>query len=93
MVVRPEDVFLSRPENLTQNYQKLCDGTIEEVSFVGAFERIIVSVDLCGRDTIVVTRPKTETAVFPLKTGQAVPIGLVTVRILGEPKKVAGKAA
>jgi ABC-type Fe3+/spermidine/putrescine transport system ATPase subunit len=93
MVIRPEDVFLRRPENLTQNFQKLTNGTIEEVSFVGAFERIIVKVDLPGKDTIVATRPKTETAVFPLRAGQAVPIGLVRFRILGEPRKVAGKAA
>jgi ABC-type Fe3+/spermidine/putrescine transport system ATPase subunit len=93
MVVRPEDVFLRRPENLTQNYQKLTDGTVDEVSFVGAFERILVKVDLPGKDGIVVTRPKTETAAFPLHRGQAVPIGLVRFRILGEPRKVAGKAA
>lgn len=93
MVFRPEDVFLRRPENLTQKYQKLTDGTVEEVSFVGAFERVSVRVDLPGRETIIVSRPKTETTAFPLKAGMTVPVGLVRFRILGEPRKVSGKAA
>lgn len=93
MFFRPEDVFLRRPENLTQNYQKLIDGTIKEVSFVGAFERVSVNVDLPGRDTIIAIRPKTETAAFPLTPGQKVPVGLVRFRILGETRKVSGKAA
>jgi ABC-type Fe3+/spermidine/putrescine transport system ATPase subunit len=82
LVFRPEDVFLRRPENLTQNYNKLTDGTISEVSFVGAFERVLLNIDLEGKDTIVVTRPKTETSVFPLKPGQRVPIGLVRYRVI-----------
>lgn len=93
MVFRPEDVFLRRAENLTQNYQKLTDGTIDEVSFVGAFERVSVKVDLPGRDFIIVNRPKTETSVFPLRPGQKVPVGIVRFSILGEPKKVLGRAA
>ncbi len=93
MVCRPEDVFLRRPENLTQNYRRLTDGVIDEVSFVGAFERVIVRVDLPGKETIVVTRPKTETASFPLRRGQQVPIGLVRFRILGDPVRAASRAA
>jgi len=82
LVFRPEDVFLRRPENLTQSYNKLTDGTISEVSFVGAFERVLLHIDLKGKDTIVVTRPKTETTVFPLHPGQRVPIGLVRYRVI-----------
>jgi putative spermidine/putrescine transport system ATP-binding protein len=82
MIFRPEDVFLRRPENLTQNYQRLTDGTISEVSFVGAFERLTVRVDLPGRDQIMVNRPKTETAAFPMRVGQNVPIGLVRFRVI-----------
>ncbi len=93
MVFRPEDVFLRRPENLTQKYQRLTDGTVEEVSFVGAFERVSVHVGLPGRESIIVIRPKTETAAFPLRPGMIVPIGLVRFRILGEQKRVTGKAA
>lgn len=82
LVFRPEDVFLRRPENLSQNYFKLTDGTVDEVSFVGAFERITVKIDLPGRESMIATRPKTETAVFPLQRGQAVPVGLVRYRVI-----------
>lgn len=82
LVFRPEDVFLRRPENLTQNYTKLTDGLVDEVSFVGAFERVNVRVKLTGRNSITATRPKTETALFPLRPGQGVPVGLVRYRII-----------
>lgn len=82
LVFRPEDVFLRKPENLTQNYQKLAAGTIVEVSFVGAFERVAVRLDLPEVKTVMVLRPKTETAAFPLRAGQDVTAGLVRFRIL-----------
>ena len=82
MVFRPEDVFLRRPENLTQKYRKLIDGVVEEVSFVGAFERVTVRISLPGRESIIVSRPKTETAAFPLSPGMEVPVGLVRFRII-----------
>jgi len=46
LVFRPEDVFLHKPENLTQNYQKLTDGTIEEINFVVAFERVVIRLHI-----------------------------------------------
>ena len=82
IVFRPEDVFLRKPENLTQNYQKLAEGTIEEINFVGAFERVVVRLDLSEKPPIVVTRPKTETSAFPLEVGQDVDVGLVRFRVL-----------
>ncbi|MFT3744630.1 MAG: ABC transporter ATP-binding protein [Pyrinomonadaceae bacterium] len=82
MVFRPEDVFLRRPENLVQKYRKLIDGVVEEVSFVGAFERVTVRIGLPGTDTIIVNRPKSETAAFPLSHGMEVPVGLVRFRII-----------
>ena len=82
MVFRPEDVFLRRAENLRQPYTKLCDGVVREVNFVGSFERVAVGIDVPGLDTIFVTRPKSETATFPLHAGQTVPIGIVRYRIL-----------
>jgi sulfate/thiosulfate transport system ATP-binding protein len=82
LVFRPEDVFLRKPENLTQNYQQLTDGFIEEVNFVGAFERVVVRLNISTRQPIIVTRPKTETTAFPLNVGQKVTVGLVRFRIL-----------
>ena len=82
LVFRPEDVFLRKPENLSQHYQKLCAGHIEEVSFVGAFERVNVRLYNAGQSPIVVTRPKTETTAFPLTVGQSVDAGVVRFRIL-----------
>ena len=82
IVFRPEDVFLRKPENLTQNYQKLAEGTIEEINFVGAFERVVVRLDLSEKPPIIVTRPKTETSAFPLVIGQSVNAGLVRFRVL-----------
>jgi len=95
LVVRPEDLFLRKPENLTQKYQRLADGTIKEVSFIGAFERVVVKMELPEQPTFVVIRPKTETAAFPLRPGQKVTAGVVRFRILkdkktrNEPKKSA----
>lgn len=82
LVFRPEDVFLRKPDNLTQNYQELAYGTIEEVHFVGAFERLIVRLDSSAKQPIIVTRPKTETEIFPLAVGQRITAGLVRFRIL-----------
>jgi len=82
MVFRPEDVFLRRAENLRQPYHKLCDGVVEQVSFVGSFERIAVRIEAPEEQTIYVTRPKSETSIFPLHAGQPVPVGVVRYRIL-----------
>ena len=82
LVLRPEDVFLRRPENLMQNYQKLIEGVVEETSFVGAFERVGVRLKVPDHAPIVVTRPKTETAAFPLEPGRNVTVGVVRFRVL-----------
>ena len=82
LVFRPEDVFLRKPDNLTQNYQPLTGATVEEISFVGAFERVIVRLDLSTEQPVIVTRPKTETLAFPLHVGQTVTVGLVRFRVL-----------
>ena len=93
LVFRPEDVFLRRPENLTQKYQKLTDGVVEEVSFVGAFERVSVRINVPESQLITVVRPKTETSAFPLKHGQNVPVGLVRFRVLGSSKRGIARSA
>lgn len=92
LVLRPEDVFLRKPENLMQNYQKLTEGVVEELSFVGAFERVGVRLDVPGHQPIVVTRPKTETAAFPLQPGREVTVGVVRFRILPDSSPVPERA-
>ncbi|HLM02695.1 MAG TPA: ABC transporter ATP-binding protein [Pyrinomonadaceae bacterium] len=82
LIFRPEDVFLRKPENLTQHYQKLAGGAVEEINFVGAFERVVVRLDLSTQQPIIITRPKTETTAFALHVGQKVTVGLVRFRIL-----------
>ncbi|HMQ04271.1 MAG TPA: ABC transporter ATP-binding protein [Pyrinomonadaceae bacterium] len=91
LVVRPEDVFLRRPENLQQHYQKLADGTIEEVSFVGAFERLLVNLNIGNGVTMVVTRPKTETAAFPFQGGESVSAGIVRFRVIPAESRMGGR--
>lgn len=82
LVFRPEDVFLRKPENLIQNYQRMTEGVVEEVSFIGAFERLGIRLASPNRLSIVVTRPKTETAAFHLEPGREVTVGLVRFRVL-----------
>ncbi|MBK7707467.1 MAG: ABC transporter ATP-binding protein [Acidobacteria bacterium] len=82
LVFRPEDVFLRHPENLTQDYHDLTDGWIEELNFVGSYERVVVKLGLAESQMITVTRPKSETIVFPLEIGQKVHVGLVRFRLL-----------
>ena len=95
LVVRPEDIFLRRPENLMQNYQRMTEGVVEEVSFVGAFERIGVRLET-NQQPIIATRPKTETAAFHLEPGKKVTVGIVRFRVLpdvGSPRELTAARA
>jgi ABC-type Fe3+/spermidine/putrescine transport system ATPase subunit len=49
LVFRPEDVCLSPDANLPEGCRRLANGVIEEVSFVGAYERLNVRLDLTRR--------------------------------------------
>ena len=49
LVFRPEDVCISQDENLPEGCRRLANGVIEEVSFVGAYERLNVRLDLTHR--------------------------------------------
>src|SRR5882672_5336139 len=49
LVFRPEDVCLSQTANLPEGCRRLANGVIEEVSFVGAYERLTVRLDLTHR--------------------------------------------
>ncbi len=49
LVFRPEDVCLSRDANLPDGCRRLSNGVIEEISFVGAYERLNIRLDLTHR--------------------------------------------
>jgi len=49
LVFRPEDVCLSSDANLPKDGRRLANGVIEEVSFVGAYERLNIRLDLAHR--------------------------------------------
>src|SRR6195256_6339025 len=52
LVFRPEDVCVSKDANLPEGCRRLSNGVIEEVNFVGAYERLNVRLDLThGRQT------------------------------------------
>jgi sulfate/thiosulfate transport system ATP-binding protein len=49
LVFRPEDVCLSPDANLPEGCRRLANGVVEEVSFVGAYERLNIRLDLTHR--------------------------------------------
>jgi ABC-type Fe3+/spermidine/putrescine transport system ATPase subunit len=49
LVFRPEDVCISQDANLPEGCRRLANGVIEEVSFVGAYQRLTVRLDLTHR--------------------------------------------
>ena len=49
LVFRPEDVCISRTGILPEGCRRLTNGVVEEISFVGAYERLTVRLDLIAR--------------------------------------------
>ena len=49
LVFRPEDVVLSETGTLPEGVRRLTNGIIEEISFVGAYERLTLRLDLIAR--------------------------------------------
>ena len=49
LVFRPEDVCISQDASLPEGCRRLANGVIEEVNFVGAYERLTVRLDLTHR--------------------------------------------
>lgn len=50
LVFRPEDVCISQDANLPEGCRRLTNGVIQEVSFVGAYQRLTVRLDLTHRE-------------------------------------------
>jgi ABC-type Fe3+/spermidine/putrescine transport system ATPase subunit len=51
LVFRPEDVCLSLTGRLPENCRRLSNGVVEEISFVGAYERLTLRLDLVERQS------------------------------------------
>jgi ABC-type Fe3+/spermidine/putrescine transport system ATPase subunit len=49
LVFRPEDVCLSQDANLPEGCRRLTNGVVEEVNFVGAYQRLTIRLDLTHR--------------------------------------------
>jgi sulfate transport system ATP-binding protein len=49
LVFRPEDVCLSKTGALPEGCRRLTNGVVEEISFVGAYERLTLRLDLVAR--------------------------------------------
>jgi sulfate transport system ATP-binding protein len=49
LVFRPEDVYLSKTGTLPEGCRRLTNGVVEEISFVGAYERLTLRLDLVAR--------------------------------------------
>jgi ABC-type Fe3+/spermidine/putrescine transport system ATPase subunit len=72
LVFRPEDVHLSRTGALPEACRRLTNGIIEEVNFVGAYERLTVRLDLVARQptegepplyNVTITTPEKRTGI------------------------------
>ncbi|HUQ31008.1 MAG TPA: ABC transporter ATP-binding protein [Pyrinomonadaceae bacterium] len=53
LVFRPEDVCLSLTGELPENCRRLSNGVIEEINFVGAYERLTLRLDLVAQQAAV----------------------------------------
>ena len=51
LVFRPEDVCLSMTGKLPEGCRRLSNGVIEEINFVGAYERLTLRLDLVARQS------------------------------------------
>jgi sulfate transport system ATP-binding protein len=52
LVFRPEDVCLSMTGQLPEGCRRLSNGVIEEINFVGAYERLTLRLDLIARQPL-----------------------------------------
>ncbi len=57
LVFRPEDVFLSRSGVLPENCHRLTNGLVEEIHFVGSYERLTLRLDLTARQSAAAGAP------------------------------------
>lgn len=88
IVFRPEDVVLSRRDLLLPGQQRIAWAVIEEIIFVGAYERIRLRLERDGAQSIMATRLKPETSGTRLHVGDRVVVAVGSFTVL-EPQKSA----
>ncbi|HEU4710200.1 MAG TPA: ABC transporter ATP-binding protein [Pyrinomonadaceae bacterium] len=81
IVFRPEDVVLSKSEFMRPGVSKIATARIEEISFVGAYERVRLRLDR-GGETIIATRPKPETVTTKLQIGDPIVVAITSFTVL-----------
>jgi ABC-type Fe3+/spermidine/putrescine transport system ATPase subunit len=86
IVFRPEDVVLSRRDLLLPGQTKISPAIIEEVTFVGAYERVRLRLERDGGETIMATRLKPEAFGVRLHAGDRVVVAITAFTVL-EPQK------
>jgi ABC-type Fe3+/spermidine/putrescine transport system ATPase subunit len=74
LVFRPEDVCVSQDANLPEGCRRLANGVIEEVSFVGAYERLNVRLDLTHRRQVESEAPLYQVTINTPERMTGVPI-------------------
>jgi ABC-type Fe3+/spermidine/putrescine transport system ATPase subunit len=86
IVFRPEDVVLSRRDLLLPGQTKIAPAVIEEIIFVGAYERIRLRLERDGDESIIATRLKPETSGVRLHAGDRVTLAITSFTVL-EPQR------
>src|SRR6185369_10758269 len=86
IVFRPEDVVLSRRDLLLPGQTKISPAVIEEIIFVGAYERIRLRLERDGGESIMATRLKPDSSGTRLHVGDRVVLAISAFTVL-EPHK------
>jgi ABC-type Fe3+/spermidine/putrescine transport system ATPase subunit len=86
IVFRPEDVVLSRRDLLLPGQTKISPAVIEEIIFVGAYERVRLRLERDGGESIMATRLKPEASGTRLHAGDRVVVAISSFTVL-EPQK------
>jgi ABC-type Fe3+/spermidine/putrescine transport system ATPase subunit len=86
IVFRPEDVVLSRRDLLLPGQTKISPAVVEEIIFVGAYERIRLRLERNGGESIMATRLKPDSSGTRLHVGDRVVLAISAFTVL-EPHK------
>lgn len=74
LVFRPEDVSISKDANLPEGCRRLSNGVIEEINFVGAYQRLTIRLDLTHREQAASEAPLYQVTINTPERMTGVPI-------------------